>query len=342
MTVFENNINLEYYYILPGFSTDFNGRRTGQPDFFNYDVLYFFDLNEKDGYVVTIEKVSFSKFRLLEKSQFIDDLQGEFVYDRDPFYLSISFDRMAEQIAEDRSSYYKDLCDKITKRFLLSLLLVHPELNLMNPVDYVVYKLAGSNPGYLVSRYLGLFGRDAYYIRKDQYVALRDIETNIYSIYKVLEALEDRLSEHLSAALSIFDDSYRVRSITTKALYLLSVIELLFDESRFNISDLKMPTPNGRIVVANFSEVRNDLAHGRDVSPNILFGLLEVCQILFFDNFAYLCIDMDSSKIIENDIRNNCSEEVVKYTNQNKYLFDRLQPGINKLGIAPKFQNKLQ
>ena len=342
MTVSENNVNLEYYYLLPGFSTDSKGRRTGKPDFFNYDVLYFFDLNEKDGYVVTIEKVSFSKFRLLEKLQFIDDLQSEFIYDRDPFYLSISFDRMAEQMAEDYSNYYKNLCDKIMKRFLLSLFLVHPELDLMDPIDYVVYKLTGSNPGYLVSRYLGLFGREAYYIRKDQYVSLRDIETNIYSVYKVLETLEDRLPEYLSAALSIFVDSYKVHSITTKALYLLSIIELLFDESRFNISEIKMPDSNGRMVVANFSDVRNNLAHGREVSSNILSGLLELCQILFFDSLAYLCMDTDFSETIKNDIRKACSEQVVKYTNQNNYLFDRLRPGISNLGITPKFQNELQ
>jgi len=342
MTIPENNIDLEYYYLLPGFSTDFKGRPKGQRELFDYEVIYYFDLNEEDSYVVTIEKVPFSKFHTLEKSHFIDDLRGEFIYGRDPFYLSIFFDKVAKQMTEVCSDYYKDLCDKITERFFLALLLAHPELNLKNPADYVVYELEGRDPCYIVSRYPGLFGRGAYYIKGDQYVTLRDIETNVYSIYKVLEALENRMPKYLTAALSIFADRYRVNSIATQALYLISVIELIFDKSRFDISEIKMPRPNGRLVVTNFSDIRNDLAHGRCVSPNILSGLLELCQILIFDSLAYLCFETDSSETTGNDIRKNCSEQVIKYSNQNNCLFDRLQPGIKNLGIAPKFQNKLQ
>lgn len=136
MLKLQNSANLKFYYLIPGFSTDFKKRK----DLFNDGIKYFFDLNEEEGYEIAIKKISLSKFLLIEKSQFADDLQGNFVYNKDPFYLSVCFDYIPCQIVEERSEYYRNLCDKIAERFFTALLLVHPELELFNPVDYIVYQ----------------------------------------------------------------------------------------------------------------------------------------------------------------------------------------------------------
>lgn len=337
MREIQNRMNLEYYYLMPGFSTDFKGRQNP----FNYEVVYYFDLNENEKYVVTIEKISISKLRLLEKSQFADDLQGEFFYNRDPFYLSISFDSVPDRMMED-GGYYKSLCNKIAQRFLTALLIAHPELQLLNPVDFVVYQLKGCGRAYTVQRETGMFGRSAYYVEANQYVALQDIETDIFFIYKVLEMLQGKIPEYLLAALSIFIDTYRVSTKTTKALYLLSAIELIFDNSEYDISAIKMPSLNGRLTISNFLDFRNDLAHGRGVTSNILSGLLELCQILLFDSLACLCADEGDSKLSEKDLRKYSSEQVVEYTRRDIILLDRLRPCCERMKIVPKFQNELQ
>lgn len=334
----QNRANLEYYYFLPRFSTDIKDRQNP----FENKAVYFFDLNENEGYVVTIKKISVLKLRLLEKCQFADDLQGEFFYNRDPFYFSISFDSVSVQMTEDDESYYENLCNKIVQRFFTSLLLAHPELQLLNPFDFVVYQLKGCGGAYTIQRETGIFGRNAYYVAANQYVALRDIETNIFFIYKVLEMLQDKIPEYLLAALSIFIDTYRVSDNTTKALYLLSAIELIFDKSEHDISAIKLPSSNGRLVISNFSDIRNDLAHGRGVPSNILLGLLELCQILLFDSFACLCVDEGDSELSKKDLRKHFSEQVVEYTRRGIILLDRLRPCCERMKIVPKFQNELQ
>ena len=334
----QNMTNLEFYYLIPGFSTDFKGRQNS----FDYEVLYYFDLNENEQYVVTIEKISVSKLRLLEKFQFADDLQEVFVYNRDPFYLSISFNSMPTQMMEDDSSYYKSLCDKIAERFFAALILSHPELQLLNPVDFVVYQLEECGGTYTVQRETGVFGRSAYYAKANQYVALQDIETDIFLIYKVLEMLQGKMPEYLMAALSIFIDTYRVSSNATKAIYLLSAIELIFDKSEYDISAIKMPSLNGRLTISNFSDIRNDLAHGRGVPSNILSGLLELCQILLFDSLACLCVDEGDSELSEKDLRKHSSEQVVEYTRRGIILLDRLRSCCERMKIVSKFKNRLQ
>ena len=58
MLKLQNSANLKFYYLIPGFSTDFKKRK----DLFNDGIKYFFDLNEEEGYEIAIEKISLSKF----------------------------------------------------------------------------------------------------------------------------------------------------------------------------------------------------------------------------------------------------------------------------------------
>lgn len=154
--------------------------------------------------------------------------------------------------------------------------------------------------------------------------------------------LSNKIPVCLLGALSIFIDTYRVSADTTKAMYLLSAIELMFDKRMYNISNIKMISANGSLTISNFSSIRNDIAHGRGVSVNILSGLRELCQILLFDSLACVGVDEEFCQLNEKDTRKMFSEQVIEHTNRNVVLLDRLRTCLEKLNIVSKFQNKIQ
>lgn len=247
---------------------------------------------ELDGLMMaglTITRLEFGEWHLMEKGQFADDLQDRMFRDS-PFFIVFSSNdvEVDDLIRQYRSAERKHQIVLLT--YALRLLREGP---VGNPLDHIQYIRNGS----LNMRNPNRFGRGAYNLRMDNKIMNSDLSV-LEGIFNSL-ALYNR-SRHnfpINLALKLFNQSYEpaLASHTHQALFLIGCLEALIGTDYHALIELPWSDPDVPTLLARYSDFRDYLAHGVGSSSEQEFtALREIARVLLREALAFELQSPDS------------------------------------------------
>jgi hypothetical protein len=205
---------------------------------------------------LTVSRIDYRDFIMIEKSQFADDLVDVFVYNRVPFYCIFSNYDVDEKVGQVR--YH--LRAQAVLRLARSLWLLK-EGTLYNPLQFIHYKRTGS----LNQRDPNSFGRLAYAL-KSEYELSREELPVLEGIYYALACFDDaRNSREIEIAEQLFIATYNpaLTAPTEKFLLLLGSLEALVEDRVERLVKARWLTREQRKLLEQFRRYRNGIAHGK-------------------------------------------------------------------------------
>lgn len=254
-----------------------------------------------DGFAVgeiRVSKLTWSECHLIEKSQFMDDLQDVFFYGREPLFIVFAgYPGQSEQ----EVTRIKTNAVIAIERFTSALRLLK-QGEVYNPLEFVLYSRHGS----INTRDPRLFGRLAFNLTGDQFMMLsqEDIET-LDGLYCALDIFDrfrfdpsiDRAQIFFSASFSPAHVSYAHRMLP-----LLAALEILAGKDLADLAHAEWADDNLLSWIDRFRAVRNALAHGRNEEPEALSTILEttrkVTRVLLREAIAWRLIEPGEPQIV--------------------------------------------
>lgn len=222
-------------YMLPGLTADFDACRIAG---------------------LTVSRIDFGEFRIIENSQFASDLQDVFVYNRVPFYCIFSSYNVDEEVARLRSP----LRAQSVLRLARSLWLLK-EGRLYNPLDFITYKRNGSNN----ERNPNTFGRMGYSAGRGYELSRDEVPVLEGIFYALAKFDEARVSQAIDMAESLFMATYNPALIgaTDPFLLLLGSLEALAGDRAERLLKASWTNGDQRRLLQQFRKYRNGIAHGK-------------------------------------------------------------------------------
>jgi len=241
---------------------------------------------------LTISRIDFGEFRLLEKSQFSDDLQDVFVYNRVPFYCIFSSYDLDENIGPARSY----LRAQAVLRLARSLWLLK-EGTLFNPLHFIHYKRTKG----LNERNPNVYGRLAYSLT-GHYELTREELPVLEGISYALACFDEaRMSDALALAEQLFMATYipALLEPTDKFLLLLGSLEALSGQNAQRLIKASWITTEQRRLLEGFRKYRNGVAHGKQsVERQQLTALQEIVRCLMREALVWSLQEPSASEVV--------------------------------------------
>jgi hypothetical protein len=222
-------------YMLPGLSAEFDACRIAG---------------------LTISRIDFHEFRIIEKSQFADDLQDVFAYNRVPFYCIFSSYNLDEELARLRSPLRAQAVLRLTRALWLL-----KEGRLYNPLDFITYKRTGS----MNERDTKSFGRLGYSAGRGYELSREEVPVLEGIFYALATFDEARVSQAIDMAENLFMATYNPALIgaTDPFLLLLGSLEALAGDRVERLMKASWITSDQRKLLQQFRKYRNGIAHGK-------------------------------------------------------------------------------
>ncbi len=271
---FANTLELEFY-VLPGLQME-------------VDALHLCG--------IFLTRLEYQDWILLEKSQFIDDLEGSFV--RHPPYFCV-FGSSDPDVSEEVEDYRTEERRFIVTRLIRSLrLLLSNEI--YNSLEFISYKRKGS----LISRDPNKYGRLSYSIGK-MYTLTNDDLPMLENVINSLMIFDiHRTSPTVFFAELLFNQSFDVsfQSELEKSLVLLGAIDALIGVAKVpKIIPIFVDEPEMAEFLSRYRNLRNMIAHGKTMNTNgAVVYLRRIARILLCEAIAYI-IENPSKKDVTGD-----------------------------------------
>jgi hypothetical protein len=252
---------------------------------------------------LTISRIDFGEFRLLEKSQFADDLQGVFVYNRVPFYCIFSSYEVDENLGGLRS----ELRAQAVLRLARSLWLLK-EGSFYNPLYFIHYKRTGSQN----ERNPNSVGRLAYELKRDYELSSEELSV-VEGIFYALACFDDaRNCRPIDTAEQLFIATYNpaLAAPTDKVLLLLGSLEALAGEHVERLIRASWLTRKQRKVLQQFRRYRNGIAHGKESAAYEQVTILrEIVRCLLRQALVRILQTPDGSDVVGRSL----VDEIIKF-----------------------------
>ena len=222
-------------YMLPGLVADFDACRIAG---------------------LTVSRIDFHEFRMIEKSQFASDLQDVFVYDRVPFYCIFSSYNVDEEVARLRRPLRALAVQRLTRALWLL-----KEGRLFNPLDFISYQRTGATN----QRDPKTFGRLSYSAGRGYELSRAELPV-LEGIYYALASFDEgRVCQEIDMAEYLFMATYNPALIgaTDPFLLLLGSLEALAGDRADRLMTAGWATADQRNLLKQFRKYRNGIAHGK-------------------------------------------------------------------------------
>lgn len=245
---------------------------------------------------LTISRIEYQEFRILEKSQFADDLQEVFVYNRVPFYCIFSSYNLDEEVAP----LVSPLRAQAVLRLARSLWLLK-EGRLYNPLDFITYKRVNS----VNQRNPNTFGRLGYSVGREYELSQAEVPL-VEGIFYALATFDNaRFSQAIDAAESLFMATWNAALIgpTDPFLLLLGSLEALAGDRPERLMKASWITGDQRKLLQQFRKYRNGIAHGKlSAEFRQVTALREIVRCLLREALLRILEEPDASDVVGDEL----------------------------------------
>ncbi|WP_140981310.1 hypothetical protein [Bradyrhizobium guangdongense] len=253
-----------------------------------------------DGFAIgdiRISKLTWLECSMLEKSQFMDDLQDVFFYGREPFFCVFG------GFPGDDS----DQVDLLKRNAIIEVLRLTRSLRLLksgevwNPLEFILYTRHNSTN----SRDPRLFGRMAFESRGERFVhlSMEDIDCldGLYTAISLFDRFRydieiDRAETLLGASYSPAHANHAHRMLP-----LIGAIEILAGRDLSPLGSAEWADDSIRQWLDAYRSLRNSLAHGRREDALVVsarFAIArDVTRILIREAIAWRLLDAKAQKV---------------------------------------------
>jgi len=225
---------------------------------------------------VRIGQINFGECLMLEKSQYMDDLEWVFVSGKPPYFMIFS-DPYIRNDDEQQLEYFSYKSSLAAKRVVRALRLLH-DTELWDPSDFISYMRAGS----LNQRNPSIFGRWPFEVQPNLILNDHDIVDldNFYDGVKFYDEFRNDIA--IDRAEILFSASYSLghTNEVLKTLPLWASLEILTGNNLDMIASASWVDKETSAFLENFREIRNHMAHGREIDDFLLATALKVLRNL--------------------------------------------------------------
>lgn len=217
---------------------------------------------------------------MIEKNQFIDDLQEVYAYMREPLFCAFAGGDpdASDEVQNARS---KDR-ERLVKLLVLALRLYRPE-PVKDGTMFIIYRRSRG----LNTRDPRLFGRNAYNLQPTTVLSSDDIQ-QIGLVFEALDTFQSfRQSGPLSLAIELFQSSYAASAMEPRdrLLLLLGALEAL-TEGKQQPLELPFGEPALQGFLETYRRKRNEVAHGGDASDPDVAALRQIIRYLLCEGIT--------------------------------------------------------
>jgi hypothetical protein len=247
-----------------------------------------------------ISKLTWSECRLLEKTEFMDDLQDVFVYGREPFF--IVFSTFYEP--EIDAGFTKYRARRAAELLIRGLRLIKSG-ELWRPAEFVTYERDGVQN----TRDPAAFGRLPFTLKEVVRLSTADIQT-LEATYLALDFFDCfRNDAAIDRAALLFAASYSPAHtlVAHRLLPLVAALEILAQQHVAALAKAAWMTAELRATAVRFRDRRNHLAHGGSQAEfEWVETTRELTRVLLREAIAWRLEEPDRACVTGKDLVKRC------------------------------------